>query len=205
MNEFSGTVTPISIATGTAGRPIRVGGMPCQIAITPDGRTAYVVNGNRTGSLMPIDTATGAVGTAINAGEFSDLVTISPDGTTAYVAAFTGRGPILTGIVTPVSLPSGTPGTPVILGGRTGATGIAITPDGSAAYVAALAITPHMPGIVVRINTRTGTAGQVIRVGNEPLGIAITPCPGCNARVSGPVRERPGSRRAHPGSRGPPW
>ena len=38
------TVTPINTATNEAGHPIRVGGDPQAIAITPDGKTAYVVN-----------------------------------------------------------------------------------------------------------------------------------------------------------------
>jgi DNA-binding beta-propeller fold protein YncE len=40
-------VTPITLATGTPGRPIAVGTVPLGIAITRDGATAYVVtNGN---------------------------------------------------------------------------------------------------------------------------------------------------------------
>ena len=36
------TVTPIRAADGTAGKPIKVGLFPDAIAITPDGKTAYV-------------------------------------------------------------------------------------------------------------------------------------------------------------------
>jgi DNA-binding beta-propeller fold protein YncE len=77
--------------------------------------------------------------------------------------------------VTPVSLPSGTPGAPVTLGARAGATDIAITPDGTAAYVVALENIPRMPGIVLPISTVTGTPGPLIHVGNEPLAVAFTP------------------------------
>ena len=38
------TVTPITTATNTAGKPIKVGKAPVGIAITPDGQTAYVAN-----------------------------------------------------------------------------------------------------------------------------------------------------------------
>jgi DNA-binding beta-propeller fold protein YncE len=41
-NNTAGTVTPIQIATNTALPPIRTGGNPFEIAITPDGKTAYV-------------------------------------------------------------------------------------------------------------------------------------------------------------------
>jgi DNA-binding beta-propeller fold protein YncE len=126
--------------------------------------------------VTPIDTSTGTVRKAINAGEYSCSIAITPDGRTAYVSAFTGTSPRgLTGIVTPVRLPCGTPGPPVILGARTGATDIAITPDGTAAYVTALENIPHMPGIVLPISTVTGTAGRLIRVGDEPLSVAFAP------------------------------
>ena len=66
--------------------------------------------------------------------------------------------------MTPVSLPSGRPGTPIILGARAGATDIAVTPDGTTAYIVALQNIARMPGVVVPVNTRTGTAGRVIHV-----------------------------------------
>ena len=37
-------MTPIATATNTAGAPITVGGAPRAIAITPNGKTAYVLN-----------------------------------------------------------------------------------------------------------------------------------------------------------------
>ena len=43
-NSFSESVTPIDLATNTPGEEIKVGVNPKGIAITPDGKTAYVVN-----------------------------------------------------------------------------------------------------------------------------------------------------------------
>src|SRR5215467_10300818 len=58
-NPGSGTVTPIRTATNTALPPIKVGDYPQAIAITPDGKTAYVVNsGSYPGTVTPIRTAT---------------------------------------------------------------------------------------------------------------------------------------------------
>ncbi len=37
-------MTPIDIATNTAGTAIPVGGLPEGVAVTPHGKTAYVVN-----------------------------------------------------------------------------------------------------------------------------------------------------------------
>src|SRR4051812_22409388 len=45
-NFSDDTVTPVNTATNTAGTPISVGDGPTRIAITPDGKTAYVVNQN---------------------------------------------------------------------------------------------------------------------------------------------------------------
>ena len=44
VNSQSNTVTPIQVATNTAGKAIKVGVSPFAIAITPNGKTAYVDN-----------------------------------------------------------------------------------------------------------------------------------------------------------------
>jgi DNA-binding beta-propeller fold protein YncE len=61
---------PISVATGTAGVPIRVAGLePQQIVITPDGRRVYVLSSSgsqpRDGVVTPIVTATNTAGRGI--------------------------------------------------------------------------------------------------------------------------------------------
>jgi len=43
-NRFDSTVTPVRAATNTALKPVKVGNLPSAIAITPDGKTAYVTN-----------------------------------------------------------------------------------------------------------------------------------------------------------------
>src|ERR1700723_394936 len=50
-NGPSGAVTPIRVATGTAGPVIPIGNYPGLIAITPDGKTAYVTSNS---GLTPI-------------------------------------------------------------------------------------------------------------------------------------------------------
>jgi DNA-binding beta-propeller fold protein YncE len=60
-----GTVTPIATATNTPGAPIEVGSQPWAFAITPDGKTAYVINFN-SHSVTSIATATGAAKKAKN-------------------------------------------------------------------------------------------------------------------------------------------
>ena len=68
VNASSGTVTPISTATNTAGPPITVGSVPFSIAITPDGKTAYVAN-DGSGTVTPISTATNTAGPPITTGD----------------------------------------------------------------------------------------------------------------------------------------
>ena len=164
-------VIPLSAAASKAGNPIKGadgaidvdGG---QIAITPDGKTAYVPT-NASGTVIPISTATNQAAQSIELGHNRtsgpDFIAITPDGRTAYVASLAFN------TVTPISTATNTPGrrsasAPVPIW-------IAITPDGRTAYVA----NESMPGTVTPIDTATNTAGQPIHVSHYPFDIAITP------------------------------
>jgi DNA-binding beta-propeller fold protein YncE len=48
-------VTPIDLATNTAGKPIDVPGEPVALAAAPDGKTAYVASGATTSSGLLAD------------------------------------------------------------------------------------------------------------------------------------------------------
>jgi YVTN family beta-propeller protein len=163
------TVTPISTATNTAGTAITVGTGPFGVAITPDGKTAYVANFGGSGTAVtPIDTATNTAGSPIAVGASSDphWVAVTPDGKTAYVVT---QG---TGSLTPINTATNTTGTPIPVG--TNPQQVAVTPDGKTAYV-----TNFGDGTVTPISTATNTAGTPITVGSGPgsgpVGIAITP------------------------------
>jgi YVTN family beta-propeller protein len=116
----SHTVTPINLSANQAGRPIKISGngpangfmgLPFAIAITPDGKTAYVTNG-ASGTVTPIDVATDRPGKPImiSGKPGADAIAISADGTTAYVA----NQPSST--VTPIDLATGTPERPIEIG-----------------------------------------------------------------------------------------
>src|SRR5215472_5031808 len=79
-----GSVTPITIATNTPGKPIAAGRFPLFMAVTPDGKTVYVSN-NTPGTVTPINTATNKPGTAIKIGPYAAQIAFTPDGRTAYV------------------------------------------------------------------------------------------------------------------------
>jgi YVTN family beta-propeller protein len=144
-NSYDGTVTAINTATGKVLKTIAVGFNDTVIAITPNGKTAYVANPN-CGACMgvedgaaavdtaanlqfgvtPIDTATNKAGKKINvdAGE----IAITPNGKTAYVAnCCTATGNNLN-TVTPIDTATNKPGKAIKVG--EGPIAIAITRTG---------------------------------------------------------------------------
>jgi hyaluronoglucosaminidase len=70
-----GAVTPISTATDTAGKPIKVGCFPVAATVTPDGQTIYV--SSERGSVTPISTATGRAGQPVKI-EGAGAIVITP-------------------------------------------------------------------------------------------------------------------------------
>ncbi|TMK38192.1 MAG: YncE family protein, partial [Actinobacteria bacterium] len=177
-NWTSGTVTPITLGTNTPGTPISVGPETCicagpipfpgiaitsphGIAITPDGKTAYVTNPSAS-TVTPIDTATNVAEAPFGAGSSPNGIAITPDGTTAYV---TNDGD---DSVTPITLATKAVGASIPVGRFP--QGIAITPDGKTAYVA-----NEISSTVTPIALGTNTPGPAISVDNAPIGIAVTP------------------------------
>ena len=156
-----GTVTPIGLQARRAGKPIKVGSNPEAIAVTPDGKTAFVANyGSNT--VTPIDTATRKAGPPIAVGKQPTAIAITPNGRTAYVANYGSD------TVTPIDTATRKAGPPIAVGNKPRA--IAITPGGRTAYVldwGGAAVTP--------IATAGNQAGPPIQVGSYPFAIAITP------------------------------
>ena len=74
-------VTPINTTTDTAGKAITAGSGPSfAIAITPNGKTAYVANDDATpGTVTPIRTATNTAGKAIKVGKRPHLHSDHPE------------------------------------------------------------------------------------------------------------------------------
>ncbi len=168
----SNQVTPIladpqdAVAQNDAGAPIPVGSHPAAIAITPDGKTAYVVNFG-SDNVTPINTATdtaGASGTWIAVGSEPDAIAITPDGSTAYV---TNSGD---GTVSKIALSTGQVQATISVGGSPSA--IAISPDGSTAYV-----TNNNPGYqnLIPIKLSNDAVQPGIPAGTDPVAFAITP------------------------------
>jgi YVTN family beta-propeller protein len=186
---------------------------PYSLAITPDGRTVWVVNYG-TGTLDSIDAATGQLsGTPITVPKNAYGFAIAPNGARAYLAVY-GKGEVVV-----IDLQARQViGTPILVGN--GPAGIAISPDGTRAYVSNnndgtlsvidigtnqvigspipvggepynLAFTPdgrtvfvaNQEGYVSAVDVATGIAAAPIPLGKDPSGIAISPS-GARAYVS---------------------
>jgi YVTN family beta-propeller protein len=156
-----GTVTPIGLTTRRAGKPIKVGANPQAIAITPDGRTAYVANyGSNT--VTPINTSTRQAGTPIPVGKQPRAIAITPNGRTAYVLDWGSAA------VTPISTATNRAAPPIPVGSYPFA--IAIAPDGRTAYVAS-----YGSNTVTPISVATGRPGRAVPAGQAPNSLAVTP------------------------------
>src|SRR5262249_5788433 len=72
-------VVPISTATGAVGKAIVLRGHPYVMALTPDGKTLYVVCAGFPGpqEVVPVHTATNTAGKAINTGMQPGAIAIS--------------------------------------------------------------------------------------------------------------------------------
>src|SRR5215475_1936713 len=106
QRNLTGRITPINAATNRAEGAIWVGVSPDALAITPDGKTAYVASvSSRT--VTPISTATDTPGKPIKVSIGPELIAITPDGKTAYVANLSSRS------VIPISTATNTPGKPI--------------------------------------------------------------------------------------------
>jgi YVTN family beta-propeller protein len=167
-NGGSGTVTPISTATGKAGRPIRVGGGPGSLAVSPDGRAGYVVGA---GSVTVIRTATNTASKPVPVnGTLSDVV-FAPNGKTAYIAADRYKVGLF---AIPMGVTTGKLGKPIQVAKPsrwgTAANYEAITPNGKTLYV-----TDYWEFTVTPLNLSSGKPGKPIHLPNNAYGLWMTP------------------------------
>jgi DNA-binding beta-propeller fold protein YncE len=180
ITSGAGTVTPIDLATNTAGKPIPVSGEPIAMAVAPDGKTAYVASGATNSgreptmaqTVTPIDLTTSTPGKPIALEDPPQAIAIAPDGKTAYVInGFPTR------TVTPIDLATNTPGKPVTLSAPPQQ--IAMAPAGNTAYVT-IAI-GQTAGTQAKydfapFDLATGKLGKHVKLNSgEPESIAITP------------------------------
>lgn len=160
-STLSGTITLIDIPSNVPSAPLSIGGIPIfGVAITPDGRTAYIAR-RGANDVLVFDLITNTPITTITVGDAISLVP-SPDGSRIYVLTAT------TGTVSVISTATNTvfATIPIPL---LASNDIAITPDGKKVYVS------NFAGSITPIDTSTNTAGTPIPLSAGANGLAITP------------------------------
>ncbi len=168
-DSTSGTVTPITTGSDMPQLPIHAL-QPLAIAITPDGKTAYVTS-VLDNLVTSVTLATSTEAFRIPVARSPVAIAIAPDGATAYVSSFQR------GMVTPIAVATNTREAPIRVGSLPGA--IAITPNGQTAYVVVSG------GGVTPLTLATSMPGSLIPIAGGACGIAITP-DGKTAYVTGP-------------------
>ena len=176
-----GSVVPVRISTGKAGRPIRAGWSPA-IALTPDGRTALVLDQETAGghsSVISVNLRTKRPADQIALPSTPYAVAVAPGGRTAYVPG-AGRMVMVAhrqtwqGVLTPIRLRGLVRGTPIVVGrdpdmGNEAPEQVLFSPRGDIAYV----VYPGL-GAVVPVNTVRGRAGRPIPVGEYADAAVLT-------------------------------
>lgn len=164
--EGEGTyAAPIELANGTLGEIVPLGNNevpPPDVAITPDGSTAYVTG--EADELVGIDVATDTEARSVPMSGEPWAVAIAPDGKHAYTANLFEDSVSILDLATLTEVTS----IPVPTGSSPD--GVAVSPDGSRLYVSL-----QSEEKVAVIDLATNTVIDTIPVGVAPRGIAITP------------------------------
>jgi YVTN family beta-propeller protein len=161
--ESSMTLIPYSFsAVNLASAPttVSVGGEPTGVAISPDGRWAYVSD-KVSNNLVVYDTANLRTDALVKVGTGPWGVALSNDGTRAYVAANTE------GVVSVVDTTSRQVVATIPVGMTPG--DLALDPSGQTLYVPS-----NGSGTVSIIDTSTNKVVKIVTVGNQPWGVAAT-------------------------------
>jgi DNA-binding beta-propeller fold protein YncE len=164
-----GELIPLDVTTGTAEAPMRIDPDPTSVVVTPDGRYAYVADGEAA-TVTAVNLETGTVGAPNQVANDATLtaLAITPNGAT--LLAIVNPTGYDTGSVIPITLANGAVGAPIPVGADPVA--VAVAPNGTAYVVNAgdSTITP--------ISLASDTAGAPLSVGVDPLAIVITPSGG---------------------------
>jgi DNA-binding beta-propeller fold protein YncE len=131
------------------------------MAVTPNGKTAYVSDWNDD-TVIPVSTGNGTLGPPIKVGKQPYQILITPNGRTAYVLNADSDS------VTPIATKTNKPGQPIKVPVSYGPGHMmTLTPDGKTLLVLG---TRTLTPIAVAGNT----AGKPIKIGNDPADIAAT-------------------------------
>ncbi len=152
------TITPVGNLTRRSGTPVKMPGFPRGVAITPDGKTIYVIC---LGGVVPISTRSGRRGRLIRVRPSPAAIAITPNGKTVYVAA--GKA------IVPINPATGKTGKAIVVARKAdGPEELAVTPDSRTVY--ALNESSAVP-----VTTATGRAGRPAYTGAIGTAMVFTP------------------------------
>jgi YVTN family beta-propeller protein len=178
VNPGLSTVTAINTLTNKAIATIRLGkgNLPVSLAISPDGKTGYVLEDEdpetaNIGVIVPFNIATGTLGSPIPVGTNPIAMVFSRDSRSGYVLD-SGEGQAR-GVLVRIDLATNLVTGHVQTGIRPEA--LAITPDDNTILVVDRQNPVNGIGNVLPVRASTVTAGKPITVGWVPTAIEITP------------------------------
>jgi YVTN family beta-propeller protein len=163
-NQLDNTLSVIDGSTYHVIATVPVGALPAGVAVSPDGRDAYIAQGGDH-AVSVFDTSTNTITTtvALPAGSSPRGVALTPNGQLLYIADGGGSNSVsvldtrTNQIV--ASVPVGSQ--PV---------SVTVTPDGGSVYV-----TNELSGNVTVINTRNGAVEATLPSGIGPFSVATSP------------------------------
>jgi len=163
-NYGGNDVTAIDTTTNRVITTIAVRKYPGAIAVTPDGKTAYVATSR---GVVPVDTATNTASRVISNTRGAGAIAVTPDGKTAYITTADHVIAIDTATNAVIKQIAWKPGT------AWGTSPIVISPDGKTAYIVTTL------GTLTPLDTATNTLGKPVKLGfvaeNGAVYLAITP------------------------------
>ncbi|HEX6471420.1 MAG TPA: hypothetical protein VF069_20125 [Streptosporangiaceae bacterium] len=164
--EFSGDLIKVDVGRQKVTKTLRLGGMPQDVKLSPDGRTFYVADMKKGGVWM-VDAATFRKTGFVRTGKGAHGLYVSRDSKVLYVSnrgegsislvSFTTRG-----AVKKWRLPGG--GSPDMGG---------VSADGKVLWLSG-----RYHSVVYAISTKNGRLLAKIRVGGGPHGLCVYPQPG---------------------------
>jgi YVTN family beta-propeller protein len=160
-NIDAGTVSVVDLSTRTILATVPVGGSPFGVAISADGRKAYVADLSHD-KVSIIDLFDYTIDAVITGFDLPASVALSPDGHTAYVTEY-GANRVAIVDLTTLSITS-----TVAVGASPG--DLVVSPDGRSLYVA------NFGGSTVsRYDLTSGTVVSTMIVGSSPRCLDFTP------------------------------
>src|SRR2546421_615197 len=164
-NQLDNTLSVIDGSSYKVVATVPVGTSPAGVAVSPDGRYAYIAGGGDD-AVSGFDTGSRTIATtvALPAGSSPAGVALAPDGGSAYVANEVSAS------VTVINTRSGAVEATIPAG--TSPFGVAASPDGRWVYVADLG-----PGKLAVIDTRVDEVVSTVSIGGhgtDPFNVAAT-------------------------------